>query len=110
MTEGVLACLAKPLDVNLLLGFFAALREECTVAIVDDDPGFCRTLDDILKARGFSVVTAQEPAEVLQALAPDGHVVLLDMKLDGTTGLDVLRQIRQRPFDVSSGSRASTES
>ena len=82
-------------------GVAEALHKECTVAIVDDDPAFCRTLDDVLKARGFSVITAQDPAEVLQALAPDGHVVLLDMKLNGTTGLDVLKQIRQRPFGVA---------
>ncbi len=91
LEEGVLACLAKPLDIHLLLGFFAALREECTVTVVDDDPAFCRTLDGVLKARGFNVTTAQDPAEVLQALAPDRHVVLLDMKLDGATGLDVFK-------------------
>ena len=38
---------------------------------------------------------------MLQALAPDGHVVLLDKKLDGATGLDVLKQIRQRRFQVA---------
>ena len=95
LEQGAIASLAKPLDINLLLGFFYSLRKERAVVIIDDDPRFRKTLHDILQLRGFEVVEIADPTEILQALSPDGQVVLLDMKLNGVTGLDILKEIRQ---------------
>ncbi len=94
LDEGVIAVLTKPLDMSLLLNFFSYLSKERSVVIVDDDPTFCRTLGDVLQARGFDVDQINKPEGVVEQLAGDGQVVLLDMKLQGSNGLDVLRQIR----------------
>ena len=96
LEEGILAVLAKPLDINVLLSFFAALRKEQCIVIVDDDPGFCKTLGDILQARGFVVDQVVQPAGIVDKIQPDSLVVLLDMKLNGLSGLDALREIRER--------------
>lgn len=94
--EGGIVLLAKPLDINLILNFFSTLSKEPTIVIIDDDRDFCKTLHDILGARGFNVVMITDPADVMQTLMPDGQVVLLDMKLNGMSGLKVLREIRDR--------------
>ena len=96
LEEGAIASLAKPLDINLMLNFFSTLRKESTIVIIDDDANFCKTLHDILEARGFNVIEIADPADVMQALMPDGQVALLDMKLKGSSGLDVLKEIRER--------------
>lgn len=94
--EGVIATLNKPLDINLLLCFFSVLGEEPSVVIVDDDPQFCKTLGAILNTRGFQVIEISDPHDIYDFLKPDGQVVLLDMKLNTITGLDVLKNIREK--------------
>jgi len=63
---------------------------------VDDDPGFCKTLGDILRARGFVVNEIVQPVGMVDMIKPDSLVVLLDMKLNGLSGLDVLKEIREK--------------
>jgi len=100
LEEGAIACLAKPLDINLLIHFFSSLKKERSVVIVDDDPAFSSTLRDILRARGFSVFEIGEPTEVIEALTADIQVVLLDLNLDGVNGVDVLKNIRSQAPDL----------
>jgi len=94
--EGAIAVLAKPLDIGLVLTFFSFLRKERSVAIVDDDPEFCRTLGDILRVRGFAVTQITDPHDAVAQVDGDGQVVLLDMKLNHVGGLEILKDIRER--------------
>jgi len=96
LEEGAIATLNKPLDLNLLLCFFSALGTEPSIVIVDDDPQFCQTLGAVLQSRGFSVIEVSDPSALDTVLEPEGQVVLLDMKLNGISGLDVLKKIRER--------------
>jgi len=96
LKEGAIAALSKPLDMDSLLAFFSSLREERTITIVDDDRKFSKTLGDILRERGMHVREINNPYEVLGALESDCQTVLLDMKLNGISGLDVLRNIRSQ--------------
>ena len=96
LEEGAIAALTKPLDINLLLSFFSCLRKERSIVIVDDDPQFCKSLGEILRARGFVVAQFTDPHGLAEALSPDGQAVLLDMKLNSISGLEILREIRAR--------------
>jgi len=96
LEEGAMAALTKPLDIDLLLSFFSTLRKERSIVIVDDDPQFCKTLGDILEARGFSVVQVTQPSDLPDKLVSEGQVVLLDMKLNSINGLAVLKEIRKQ--------------
>lgn len=95
LSKGALACLTKPLDVNLLLSFFSSLRRPRSIVIVDDDLSFLKTLADILEKRGFQVTQVADLHRLTDKLKPDGQVVVLDMKLDSTRGLEVLKEIRK---------------
>jgi two-component system, NtrC family, response regulator HydG len=96
LAEGVGGVFDKPLDISTMLGFFTALARHHSVVVVDDDPDFCKTLGDILQQRGFSVLKVSDPQTDLELMTTEAQVVLLDMKLNGLSGLDVLKQIRQR--------------
>lgn len=95
--QGAYAVLTKPIDFQMVLSFLSLLRKEQSILIVDDDPAFCRALTDVLQNRGYRVETEMNPDKVL------GHfeeryqlVVLLDLKLGNTKGIDVLKAIRAR--------------
>jgi len=94
LEEGAIAALTKPLDIEALLRFLSTLRKDRSIVIVDDDPNFCKTLGDILQARGFQVDRITDPYDVVDKIQPDVQVLLLDMKLNGLSGLDILKEIR----------------
>lgn len=95
LEEGAIAVLSKPLELGHLLSFFSFLRKEQSVTIVDDDPKFCKTLGDILRARSFAVSQIKDPHGVVEQLEMN-EVLLLDMKLNSISGLDVLKQVRKK--------------
>ncbi len=94
---GADAVLSKPLNFEMVLSFLSLLRKEDIILIVDDDPNFLKTLDDVLTSRGYQVKTQVEAAKVLGDLeAQDSLVVLLDLKLGSVNGVDILKQIRDK--------------
>ena len=95
--HGVYSVLTKPVDLQLVLSFLSLLRKEESILIVDDDEVFCRTLKDILQARGYRVETEIDPGMVMDHMEKNFKlVVILDLKLGNTDGLDVLKEIRAR--------------
>lgn len=96
LEEGAIAALTKPLDINHLLSFFAAVRKETSLVIVDDDKNFCKTIEDILKTRNFAVTSVCDPHEWERNLTSDEQIVMLDMKLNSISGLDILKEIRKK--------------
>jgi two-component system response regulator HydG len=96
LDEGVVGVFDKPLEINNLLHFFTSLAKNRTVVIVDNDPVFCRTLGDILQHRGFTVAQITDPHADVELMALEAQTILLDMKFNGISGLDVLKEIRER--------------
>ena len=95
LAQGAAGTLEKPLDLNILLDFFAMLSKTRTVAIVDDDPAFCQTIADILEMRGYRVVVTTDPHENIDQMVDQAEVLLLDMKLNRINGLDIMKKVRQ---------------
>jgi two-component system, NtrC family, response regulator HydG len=95
LDEGVVGVFDKPLAINQLLAFFTSLAKHRMIVIVDDDPAFCRTLDDILRQRGFKVAQFTDPHIDVELMAAEAQVVLLDLKFNHTDGLEVLKEIRK---------------
>lgn len=96
LQEGAIAALTKPLDIGLLLRFFSFLGSKRAVVIVDDDPAFGQTLETMLRTSGFLPRSIADPHRTVETLGPDTDLVLLAMKPDERTGLEVLREIRSR--------------
>lgn len=95
LEAGAVAVLEKPLELQHLLQFLAALCEEKVITIVDDDPDFCRTLADILERRGFRVAVVSDPHTALQVMLARTQILLLDMKLNSISGRDLLETVRR---------------
>jgi two-component system response regulator (stage 0 sporulation protein F) len=63
--------------------------------IVDDEPKIRAMLADCLGEEGLVVDTAESGEEALAKLAQaPSDVMILDVKMKGMSGLDVLRQVR----------------
>lgn len=69
------------------------------ILIVDDDISSLEAMQGYLESEGFSVVTASDPADVLERLE---HVVVVvtDMKMPGMTGLELLKKIKEQHPEI----------
>jgi len=65
--------------------------------LIDDDPVFSATLARSLQRRGYQVLTAADGTAALACLGQqDYELILLDLNLEGESGLQLLTQIRQQ--------------
>jgi DNA-binding NtrC family response regulator len=66
-----------------------------SVLIVDDEQKVRKYLSRLLQKRGFSVSTAGDANEALQFLREqDVDIILLDVLMPGSSGLDILPEIK----------------
>ena len=96
LADGVIGAFDKPIDIGLLLDLLSSLSRMRALAVVDDDPAFCRTLCDILEHRGYQVSKIIDPHTDVEQMVGDAQFMLLDMKLNHINGLGVLQKIRAR--------------
>ncbi len=67
------------------------------ILLVDDEEKFVETLAERLKARGLHVETAYNGDDALALFTKqDFDVVILDVLMPGRSGVDTLRELKQR--------------
>ncbi|WP_083449873.1 response regulator [Luteipulveratus mongoliensis] len=65
------------------------------VLLVDDDPAVAQPLARALHREGLQVSVAGTGAEALESLDDRPDLIILDLRLPDTDGLDICRQIRR---------------
>ncbi len=94
--EGALEVLAKPLDIPGVLRVIEETAARTPILVVDDDSDFCHSLREALEARSFDVHVAHGVDQAIMLFMKEPRrVVILDMKLNGKTGLDALLVIKE---------------
>ena len=72
-----------------------------SLLIVDDERSMRESCRDVARSLGFNSRVAETPEHVYQVLETSStDVVLLDLRLPGNSGLEVLREIKQRRPDI----------
>jgi DNA-binding NtrC family response regulator len=83
--EGALHVLRKPVALPMLMDMLGSSTEKRQVLVVDDEPGFLRTVGDVLRHHGYVVFEAQSLAQaVAQLERTSPGAVILDLRLDDT--------------------------
>ncbi len=69
--------------------------DPASILVIDDDPGTCQTVGDVLEVRGHAVTTVMRGQSALATLAERAvNVALLDIQLPDISGLELLRSIK----------------
>ena len=84
------------------------------VLLVDDEPLLRETLVEILSGEGFQAVSAGDSAAAMRLFEEmNPHLVICDVVMPGTSGIDTAKQLRQRsaavPIILFSGQAAATD-
>lgn len=72
------------------------MRQKTRILIVDDEQDICDITRSFLEKRGYEVLAAQDKdaaLNIFRSFSP--AVVLLDIKLGSSSGMDVLKEIKE---------------
>ena len=71
------------------------------ILIVDDEPAVCDVLEEFLAEIGYEADIAHNGEKALEILSAQRHdLMLLDLKMPGLGGLEVLKEIKKRSYQV----------
>lgn len=71
------------------------------VLVVDDEADAVELLQEFLVAKGYEVLTATDGEEALRKVREERpHLILLDVRMPGMNGLEILRRVRQIDQEV----------
>ena len=91
---GASVYLKKPIDIDNLVG--ALNKEKIKVLLVDDEKDFVDSLSERLALRNLDAKIAYDGEQALQAVKEgEPDVMVLDLRMPGINGLDVLRKVRK---------------
>lgn len=66
------------------------------ILIIDDDADLSFIISEMLESYGYSVTTAESGEEAFDLLSAESyHLILLDINLPDTTGLELCRELRR---------------
>lgn len=99
LQEGAYGIIYKPLDIEKVLDLIEKAREQkqgALILVVDDDPGTCTILKNILIKKGFRVGTAHSGEQALTAVKEEKFdIIFIDMKLPTLNGLETYLEIKK---------------
>lgn len=65
------------------------------ILIADDEADILEMVADFFRSRGYEVLTARDGSEALRQAGRQPQLILLDVGMPGTDGLEVCRRIRE---------------
>lgn len=72
-----------------------------TILIVDDQAGIRLLLNEVFKKEGFhTLMAANGPQALKQAEETPPDIVLLDMKIPGMDGIEILKNLKKMREDI----------
>ncbi len=72
------------------------------ILVLDDEPDTVKVLKQLLSREGYKVETAVTPEAGLELLASHQfHVLILDLRLPGMDGIEVLKRVREKDRDLA---------
>ncbi|HZI14919.1 MAG TPA: response regulator, partial [Myxococcus sp.] len=94
--EGLLAVLPKPVPIPALVELLSRARRDGLVVLVEDDPALSDNLTELLRARGFSCVTAASVLATEHIACVQPMAALVDLRVPGGPDGEALRRLRAR--------------
>lgn len=76
------------------------MNHKIKVLMVDDEGRFLETTEKILRKKGFDTIMAATGEEALEKIGETPDVVVLDVKMPGMDGHQVLQEIKSRNPDM----------
>jgi two-component system response regulator HydG len=95
VSQGAWGVLDKPLDILRVLNMLANIKPD-GILIVDDDPDFVASIEDLLMNNGYTVFVAGDGQQAIERIRADGiDILILDLRLPILSGLETYLELKQ---------------
>jgi two-component system response regulator HydG len=99
LEEGAYGIIYKPVDIEKAVALVQEAKEAgkgTLILLVDDDPGTCATLRNILVKRNYKVAIAHSGEEAITMAQEKAYdIIFIDMKLPTINGLETYLAIKE---------------
>ena len=99
LEKGAYDVIYKPLDIEKVVALIERARESrqgFLILVVDDDPGTCISLKNVLSQKGYRVGVAHTGEEAIAMAKKKAYdIIFIDMKLPTINGLETYLAIKE---------------
>jgi len=99
--HGAIEVMNKPLDTKKLMNMFSCNRQVHNILLLDDDKDYADSLSIALLDEGYKTYVAYNAAQAINYISDnDIQLQILDIRINGKTGIDVWLSIRKKHFNI----------
>lgn len=96
IAHGALRIMHKPFEMEEVFSLVEEVKPDGIILVVDDNPSFVESVEDLLITSGYSVCTATDGEEALEKmLRKKVDLLLLDLKMPIMSGLEVYLKLKE---------------
>lgn len=99
LKEGAYGVIYKPLDFEKIFSLIEESKDTKQgglILIVDDDPGTCKTIENVLTKKGYDVVISNTGEDAItKAKEKFFDIIFIDMKLPTLNGLETYLELKK---------------
>lgn len=93
--------LDKPVNISKVTSIISSIKNIRNVLILDDDKDFADSLSSVLSNTGYKVYVAYNYEQAINlVMGKEIQLLLLDLKINGETGIDLWHMLRKMHIDV----------
>ena len=94
--HGALRIMHKPFEMEEVYSLVEEVKPDGIILVVDDNPSFIESVEDLLSSAGYSVCTATDGGEAVEKMLKENvDLLLLDLKLPIMSGLEVYLKLKE---------------
>ena len=94
--HGALKVMHKPFEMEEVLSLVEEVKPDGIVLVVDDNPSFVESVEEILTTAGYSICTAYNGEDAInEMMNREVDLLLLDLRLPIMSGLEVYLKLKE---------------
>lgn len=99
--HGAIEVMNKPFDINKLMELISSIKQFHNILLLDDDKDYADSLSIALLDEGYKTYVAYDAEQAMNYISDnDIQLQILDIRINGETGIDVWLSMRKKHFDI----------
>ncbi len=98
---GAIEVMNKPFNINKLMEVISSIKQFHNILLLDDDKDYADSLSIALLDEGYKIYVAYDTEQAMNYISGnDIQLQILDIRINGETGIDVWLSMRKKHFDI----------
>ncbi len=99
--HGAIEVMNKPFDIKKLMNVISSIKQLHKILLLDDDKDYADSLSIALLDEGYKTYVAYNAEQAINYISKnDIQLQILDIRINGKTGIDVWLSIRKKHFNI----------